>query len=51
VGLIIRDRAIVRQMESVFAEDWVRSCKAANSKAGEGEKPAIVREVRELQGT
>jgi phosphatidylserine/phosphatidylglycerophosphate/cardiolipin synthase-like enzyme len=51
VGLIIRDRAIVRQMESVFAEDWGRSCKAVNAKAGDSEKPPIVREVRELQGT
>ena len=51
VGLIIRDRAIVRQMESVFAEDWARSCKAANSKPGDSEKPPIAREVRELQGT
>jgi cardiolipin synthase A/B len=51
VGLIIRDRAIVRQMESVFAEDWARSCKPANPKAGEGEKPPLVREVRQLQGT
>jgi cardiolipin synthase len=51
VGLIIRDRAIVRQMESVFAEDWARSCKAANPAPGEGEKPPIVREVKQLQGT
>jgi cardiolipin synthase A/B len=51
VGLIIRDRAIVSQLESVFAEDWGRSCKPANPKAGEGEKPPIVREVRQLQGT
>lgn len=51
VGLIIRDRAIVRQIESVFAEDWARSCKPATPKAGEGEKPPIVREVRQLQGT
>jgi cardiolipin synthase A/B len=51
VGLIIRDRAIVRQIESVFAEDWARSYKAANVKPGDSEKPPMVREVRELQGT
>ena len=50
-GSIIRDRAIVRQMEFVFAEDWAKSCKAGELQAGEGEKPAIVREVRELQWT
>ena len=50
VGLIIRDRAIVRQMESVFAEDWARSYKAADVKRRESEKPPIVREVREAQG-
>jgi cardiolipin synthase A/B len=51
VGLIIRDRAIVRQLESVFAEDWARSCKAADPRPDDGEKPPIVREVRALQGT
>ena len=48
VGLIIRERAIVRQMESVFAEDWAQSCKAADVKNDKTEKPAIVAEVREL---
>jgi len=51
VGLIIRERGIVRQMESVFAEDWAQSCKAAHGKTGEADTPAIVREVRELAGT
>jgi cardiolipin synthase A/B len=51
VGLIIRERAIVRQMESVFAEDWARSCKAANPTKSDGEKLPIVREVRTLKET
>jgi phosphatidylserine/phosphatidylglycerophosphate/cardiolipin synthase-like enzyme len=51
VGLIIRERGIVKQMESIFAEDWAQSCKAAHGKNGEADTPAIVREVRELAGT
>ena len=51
VGLIIRERAIVRQMETVFAEDWAQSSKAAVVKNGGGDAPAIVREMKELAGT
>ncbi len=42
VGLVIRDRAIVKQMESMFAEDWARSFKAANVERGDHEKSPIV---------
>jgi cardiolipin synthase A/B len=51
VGLIIRERGIVRQMESVFAEDWAQSSKAATVKNGSAEKSAIVPEVKELVET
>jgi len=50
VGVVIRERAIVRQLETVFAEDWAQSSKAANVAPDDGGKPAIVREVRDLVG-
>jgi phosphatidylserine/phosphatidylglycerophosphate/cardiolipin synthase-like enzyme len=51
VGLIIRERAIVRQMESIFAEDWAQSYEAANDQQPPEQKPPIVREVKELVET
>jgi cardiolipin synthase len=50
VGLIIRERGIVRQMETVFAEDWAHSCKAGHG-TNNADTHAIVREMRELAGT
>lgn len=51
LGLVIRDRALVTQMESVFAEDWARSAAKVDRKNGAAEKPAIVPEVRDLVET
>ena len=48
VGLIIRDRRIVGQLEAVFAEDWGRSAKAAEAVAPD--QPVIVPEMRQLVG-
>jgi cardiolipin synthase len=51
LGLIVRERAIVRQIESVFAEDWAQACKAAAVKNDKSESPALVKEVRDLVET
>jgi phosphatidylserine/phosphatidylglycerophosphate/cardiolipin synthase-like enzyme len=51
VGLIIRERAIVRQMESIFAEDWAHSYEAAPDQQTAEEKPPIVKEVKDLVET
>jgi cardiolipin synthase len=51
VGLVIRERGIVKQMESVFAEDWAQACTAGKVKDGGPEKPAIVKELRDLAQT
>jgi phosphatidylserine/phosphatidylglycerophosphate/cardiolipin synthase-like enzyme len=50
VGLVIRDRKVVSQLETVFAEDWSRSAKAAASEPAAPDQVAIVSEVRELVG-
>ena len=52
VGLIIRDRAIVRQIETVFAEDWAQSCEGRQrEERRRGEARQSFAEVRELVAT
>jgi phosphatidylserine/phosphatidylglycerophosphate/cardiolipin synthase-like enzyme len=50
VGLVIRDRKVVSQLETLFAEDWSRSSKAAASEPAAPDQVAIVSEVRDLVG-
>jgi cardiolipin synthase A/B len=50
VGLIVRDRRIVGQLEAVFAEDWGRSAKAADIDPVAPDQAVIVSEMRQLVG-
>jgi cardiolipin synthase A/B len=51
LGVVLRERKVVRQLEAVFAEDWARSSKGADIEPVAPDQPLIVPEVRELVET
>jgi len=50
VGILIRERRIVKQLEALFAEDWAHSYKGAAEPGDLADKPPIVAEVAQLVG-
>jgi hypothetical protein len=48
VGILLRERRIVKQLEAVFAEDWAHSCKGAAEPGELAHKPPLVAEAAQL---